>query len=298
MVSIYLFGVFVVCAALGSFAAASVWRLRAQQLVSDQKEGEKLTKSEQRELTELKKIHGKKTASDRSICLHCGRHLQIIDLIPVVSWLALRGKCRTCKKPIGWMEFLAEVGLGVAGVVSYLVWPYGFASWQESILFVLWLLILTCLAIHLMYDAKWFLLLDKITIIVAFLAVLYTSVTIILGISHQSFVGGLMNIGLALLILPGFYGLLYLISSGKWIGFGDVKLLIPLAIMLPTWQHAFLMLFVANLLGSLVMVPGMMTGAVKRTTRVPFGPFLIVGWLIVMLWGTSLIGVYTHSLMF
>jgi leader peptidase (prepilin peptidase)/N-methyltransferase len=284
-------------AALGSFAVASVWRLRAWQLASEQASGEKLTKAELVELDHLEKLRGKSTTQDRSMCLHCGRALRFSELIPIFSWLWLRGKCRSCKKPIGKAEFIAEVGLALAVAVSFMAWPYGFAVWQNIAMFAVWIGMLTILTIHLIYDAKWFLLLDVVTAALLGLAVVFVGLSVWADGSLLSW-SYAQNVALSLVILPGFYGVLYALSKGRWIGFGDVKLLVPLALLLASWPHALLMLFLANVLGCLWILPGMATKKVSRMTRIPFGPFLIVGFFITFLWGDALIKAYLGTLVF
>jgi prepilin signal peptidase PulO-like enzyme (type II secretory pathway) len=80
--------------------------------------------------------------------------------------------------------------------------------------------------------------------------------------------------------------------KGQWIGFGDVKLGLALALLTADWQLAFIALFAANLIGCLLVIPGMITGKVTRTTRIPFGPLLIVGTVIAVIWGPALIQAY------
>lgn len=195
------------------------------------------------------------------------------------------------------MEILAEVLLGAAFGLSYLLWPYGFDTDQGVVFFVLWLLVLTALAVHWMYDARWFLLLDKVTIFILVVAMVFVALKLA-GQSPvlltQSFVG----IGLTLLVLPGFYGLLYVVSRGAWIGLGDVKLLVPFALMLPSWEFGLLLIFLANLIGCLVLLPGMVTKKLTRTTRVPFGPFLILAFVVTFLCGQRILDFYFGAILF
>lgn len=288
-------GLFIFGAALGSFAAAQVWRLRVRQLAADSKHGEHIAK---KDADQVKVLAEKKSniSTDRSVCLHCGRTLMWYDLIPVVSWTATRGKCRTCHKPIGMMEVLAEVGLGVIFALSYIAWPHG-DDIRGVVLFVIWCLILVLLAIHWMYDAKWFLLLDAITLgmvgaALLFVAFLFTAIPVSLMGS------ALTNIGLTLLVLPGFYGLLYLVSRGQWVGLGDIKLLIPFALLLPSWEHGVLLIFLANLIGCIVLIPSLVTKKLTRMTRVPFGPFLIAAFVVTFLFGQRILDFYIGTILF
>lgn len=287
---------FVLGAALGSFAAATVWRLRAAQLAGDKLQGEKISKTDAKEVAELTR-HKRRITTDRSVCLHCGHQLHWYELLPMISWLIQGGKCRSCKQPIGSMEIWAEVLLGTGFVISYLVWPYGFTSDHGVVFFGLWLVVLVALAIHWMYDARWFLLLDKITLVLLIVAVLFVGFTLA---SQSTFLlkDSLVGIGLLLLVLPGFYGVLYVVSRGAWIGQGDIKLLVPFALMLPSWEYGVLLIFLANLIGCLALLPGMITKKLTRTTRVPFGPFLILAFVITFLFGRRILDFYFGTILF
>ncbi len=291
MVDIYIaicFGI--IGSILGSFAVASTWRLRAHQLAKDKSDGYKPTKVEKKEFGFIKRLVSNPSAKNRSHCLHCHRQLSALDMVPIFSWLVLGGKCRTCKKPIGYTEFIAEIGLALALSVSYLFWPLPLTNVLDWAVLLVWVLLLLALTIHIVYDTKWLLLLDYVTAIVMFLSIVFVILRFIAtGDDIQSVI---TSTSIALAILPGLYGLLYMISGGAWVGFGDVKLLVPLSIMLPSWPTALLMLFLANFIGFLVLLPGMLSGKVSRASRIPFGPFLILAWFIVMIWGDAIVRAY------
>ena len=126
-------------AMFGSFAAATVWRLRARQRDQDKRRGEKVTKAERREVARLQK---RSIATERSVCLHCGTQLMWYELIPIISWVALRGGCRSCNQPIGNMEFFAEIGLAAGFALSYALWPRALITAAEQGMFTIWLAIL------------------------------------------------------------------------------------------------------------------------------------------------------------
>ncbi|MGI9339470.1 MAG: hypothetical protein ACR2PP_02415, partial [Psychrobacter sp.] len=88
------------------------------------------------------------------------------------------------------------------------------------------------------------------------------------------------------------YLLLYLYSKGAWIGFGDVKLGVGLGLLLGQWQLAFLALFLANLIGTLIVMPSLVTGKLDRHSQVPFGPLLIAGTIISVLCGQWIIDTF------
>jgi leader peptidase (prepilin peptidase)/N-methyltransferase len=107
----------------------------------------------------------------------------------------------------------------------------------------------------------------------------------------------LINVLLATFILSGLYLVLWLASRGQWVGFGDVKLGLALALLLADWQLAFIALFAANFIGCLVVIPGMLSGKITRKTRVPFGPLLILGGVIAFLFGGPITEWYMTTLM-
>lgn len=249
-------------ATFGSFAGAVAWRL-----------------------------HAKRTfVNDRSECESCHHKLAWLDLIPIFSWLSLGGKCRYCNKPIGWVPLFAEFGLAAAFIGSYIFWPLGFASWQAIALFCLWLVYLALLTILLIYDTRWMLLPDAIV-----------RPLIILGIADAGLRASLVpgadvtylavHITLGVAALAGVYGLLYVASKGRWVGFGDVKLGVFMGLVLGG-QGGLITLVLANVIGCLVLLPGLATGKLGRTSRVPFGPFLIVGFVLAGLFGEPLVAWY------
>lgn len=267
---------------LGSFGGAMVWRLRARQLARDKAEGEPYDKNE---LARLKKLNTGNVMNDRSRCLSCSYELRWYDLIPLVSWLSLRGKCRQCKKPIGGMEPLIELAVAAFFVMSYAFWPYELESTLGIARFVLWLAAGVGLAILAAYDTRWFLLPDKVNFAVIGLGAAVA--LLVIGGSPEPLLaaGGVLA---SVLILSGIYLVLYLVSRGKWIGFGDIKLGLGLALLLADWQLAFVALFAANLIGCLIIIPGMIAGKIKRNAHVPFGPLLIAGAVVAQLFGPAM----------
>lgn len=278
---------------LGSFAGATVWRLRARQLVDDKKAGEEVDKKEYKRLKPLAQgMFGNK--NDRSRCLHCGYTLRWYDLIPLVSWVSLRGKCRECRKPIGYFEPLMELGVAAFFVGSYLLWPEALTSPVEITHFILWLIAGTALAIAFAYDAKWFLLPDVIT---AIAGVAGLSIATISVVTAPDLLVGLINVAASIGVLSGLYLILYLASKGQWVGYGDVKLGLVLGLLLADWRLALIALFAANLVGTLLVLPGLVTGKIKSQAHIPFGPLLIIGTLIAQFWGVPLLEAY-GSLLF
>jgi leader peptidase (prepilin peptidase)/N-methyltransferase len=277
-------------ACLGSFAGATVWRLRARQLSYDKKHKQPVNAAEFKQLEKLTK---RKLSKDRSQCLHCGYTLKWYDLVPIVSWLALKGKCRNCHKPIGYFELLIELGVAVFFVISYAFWPFELATALEIARFVIWLIAGVILAMLVAYDTKWYLLPDKLTVLLAGLG----AVTVVIAaVQSTTPIATILSAVGAVAILSGLYFALYLVSQGRWVGFGDVKLGVGLALLLGDWQLALIALFLANFVGCLIVLPFMIAGKLKRNSRVPFGPLLIIGMVLAFFVGPPLVELYTFGL--
>ena len=275
---------------MGSFAGATVWRLRAKQLIQDKREGEPVDREEYKQLLPLTKVGFK---DDRSRCLHCGHELAWFDLLPLLSWSSTLGKCRYCGKRIGNFEPLIELSTALFFILSSLLWPLSLTSSIDVIIFTLWLISGVLFAILFSYDLKWFLLPNKVVFPLIGIGVA-VAVLELLG-SHDplyALISLLSSIG----ILSGLYLVLWYVSKGEWIGFGDVKLGLAIALLLGDWRLAFLALLSANLVGSLIVIPSLLVGKMKRTTHVPFGPLLIVGGILAMLFGKMVIGWYMSGL--
>lgn len=258
-------------AIFGSFAGAQVWRLRARQLRDDKKNKEPYDKKEYEKLKSLLTNKGRK---DRSRCLHCQHVLAWYDLIPLVGWLSAGGRCRYCHKFIGWFEPAIELILAAAFVVSRIFWPWTLTGGGLA-LFALWLLSLVILAMLVAYDAKWRLLPNSLNLAYAGAASLFV-------VGRHFIIGDVQAWSLigSLCIMAGVYFVLSIASKGAWIGEGDVKLGIGLGLVLADWQAAFIALFLANFIGCLVVLPGLISKKLKANSEIPFGPLFVLGMFI------------------
>ncbi len=226
---------------------------------------------------------------ERSECEHCHHILAPIDLIPIGSWLWLRGKCRYCHKSIGIHMIITEVLLGLAYAVSYIYWPYGLESLLSGGLFGLWLVALVLLAILFVYDLRWSLLPDKAMFpLIVIACIIFFCRMMLCGTSWTVWP---IEALYGLLPVAGVYGLLHILSKGEWVGLGDVKLGIAIGFLVG-WQGALLTLILANFLGFLYVLPGLVTQKLSRTAHIPFGPFLIAATVVAFLFGEELVQLY------
>ena len=266
-------------ATFGSFAGAQVWRLRARQLLADSKRGFGVDAKEKKR---LKPLQVRRVTNDRSMCLDCHHQLKWFDLIPVVSWLSTAGRCRYCKHRIGLFEPFIELMMALLFVASYIFWPFPLVSVSSWVLFIIWLMSLVVLVVLFVYDYRWQILPLSYNIIYIVLTALILAIRISLGdVDIFSAIGAVM-------ILGGLYALLYAISK-NWVGDADRLLGVGLGLALADWRLAFMALFLANLIGCIVVLPGIIIGRLSPRSTVALGPLLIVGMLIAFFFGEQII---------
>lgn len=256
---------------LGSFANALVWRLHEQK-----------GKKPKKELSIL---------SGRSMCPHCRHELAAKDLVPLFSWLALKGKCRYCGRAISAQYPVVEAAVAALFVASYVWWPEPLHGAQIA-LFGLWLALLVGLIALVVYDLRWFLLPDRLITPLSTIAAVFAMVNIA---SANKPAIALIDTVVAVAIGGGIFYLLFQVSKGKWIGGGDVKLGWLLGLITGTPGKAMLFIFIASLLGSLVSLPLLVSKKLKRTSTIPFGPFLIAGTVVTVLFGNDILHWYRQT---
>ena len=262
---------------LGSFINAWVWRLSKQ--IDEQGDPRKLTAKQKKDLS---------IVTARSMCPNCKHELAVLDLVPVFSWVFLGGKCWYCKKPISKQYPIVELSTALLFGLSYYFWIFDY-NWQY-IAFATWLACLVGLVALAVYDIKYMLLPDRIMFIMYGIASL--------GLLFQFAMGrpltDIKDILLSVLICGGIFWIIYQISKGKWIGGGDVKLGFLLGLLIATPMLSFLMLFLASFLATALAIPLLASKKLKRSTKIPFGPFLIGGAIITVLYGQKILDWYTN----
>ncbi len=268
----------------GSFVNAFVWRLHQQESadLSDRKNSRKKSKNGK----ELSIVRG------RSMCPHCKHTLNFLDLIPVFSWLALGGKCRYCKKPIGWQYPIVEVVTAGLFAASYAFWPE-VLNRQQSILLGLWLVFVVGFMALTVYDLRWYILPNRIIFPLISVA--------IMQVLMQTFMFGggsktLKTAFFGFIVGGGVFWVLFQVSRGRWIGGGDVKLGALLGLILGGPMQSFLLIFLASVIGTLVVLPPLVAGKVGRQSKLPFGPFLLAAAFILRLSGAAISAWYLRMI--
>jgi prepilin signal peptidase PulO-like enzyme (type II secretory pathway) len=176
-------------------------------------------------------------------------------------------------------------------LASYIWWPIALGGSQSAI-FTCWLILVVGLIALFVYDLRWFLLPNKLIYPLAVLATLQAIIAIAAASTPLT---ALANTLIAVIVGGGIFYIIFQISGGKWIGGGDVKLGYLLGLIVATPARSLLFIFLAAFTGSLLSLPLLMNGKLKRTSIIPFGPFLIIGAVIVVLFGANILHWYQQT---
>ncbi|MFH1426231.1 MAG: prepilin peptidase [Candidatus Kerfeldbacteria bacterium] len=212
--------------------------------------------------------------AERSICPHCSKTLLARDLIPLFSYMVLRGRCRFCGKRISLQYPLVE--LVTAGVFALSAFEFGWSVQMATAIITGAILVFLFL-----YDYKHHQLPDVVilpAIVLAFLFGLVNGMTI-------------LNMVTGAVIAGFFFWFQYIVSNGKWIGDGDIRLGILMGLLLG-WQATILALFLAYVGGALIASAMLLRKQAGMKTRIAFGTFLSVATFVSLLYGDTMIDWY------
>ena len=218
---------------------------------------------------------GKSIVTPQSHCDKCKRFLTPLELIPVLSYIYLKGRCKTCHTKLSIQYPLSEIVTGL--IFGYLMW---FVI-NTGLSFVYWIylcIIFSCLIVVIGTDLKKRIILDEIVFfgtVVSFLYILFFDPASLLSHIFSAFV------------FLGFFLFLFLITKGKGMGFGDVKFSFFMGLTLgyPQIIVGFYLAFLTGALVSLILV----IGRVKSfKSTVPFGAYLALAMGISLLFGDVL----------
>lgn len=230
----------------------------------------------------------------RSECPQCHRQLSAGDLIPVLSFVFLKGRCRGCHKPISIRYPALELVVGLLFALGAVLFPP--ISLAAVLHLVLFLLVVSIGLVTFVIDYEHYLILDAVTGF-GVVAVIVLQLSLDIATKHTLFANG-SNLRSALLGAVcgvGPFLLLWLVSRGKWLGFGDVKYMVFMGATLGAtvvWVGMLLSFWI----GALVSVPLLLLGRKKMKSMLPFGTFLVVGQVIAFLYGHELITWYWRLL--
>lgn len=220
----------------------------------------------------------------RSHCDFCSKKIHWYDNIPILSFLFLRGKTRCCQKAIPLSYPIVEFITG-----SLFVWWYGigfvFFKLTESPLLVLqplfWLIVGVILLTIFFSDLLHMIIPDFAVLLLLGMTVFYRVYLVTAGVMQ------LQDLWLAFLgmfISVVFLGSLWFFTQGRGMGLGDVKLVAPLSLLLG-WPSILVGLFLSFMSGGFLGLMLIILRKRKMKQVIPFGPFLILGAVLALLWG-------------
>lgn len=213
----------------------------------------------------------------RSHCMSCGYHLSWYDMVPVASWLALRGKCRKCKSKISAQYPLVEALNGVLYVL--VVWRCGISA--NSIFYCL---LVSALIVLSVIDFRTYEIPFGINVFILVLGLIH------LGFDYENW----LSYGIGLLAVSVPLELILLISKGRAIGGGDVKLMAAAGLLLG-WKLIVLAFFLGCIVGSVLHILRMKIAKADRVLAM--GPYLAIGIILSALWGDAWIQMYLRLYM-
>lgn len=219
----------------------------------------------------------------RSCCPHCGHQITALDNIPVLSYLALRGRCRECGTAISLRYPIVEL---ISALLAVLVaWHFG-VSWQAlGAILLSWALL--CLTL-IDYDTQY--LPDNITLPFLWLGLLFNLNGVFVPLS-SAVIGAVAGY----LFLWTIYQAYRILTGKEGMGYGDFKLLAMLGAWLG-WQALPAIVILSSLVGSIIGIGLIVFRQHQRSKPIPFGPYLAVaGWL-ALLWGDAINAAYLNWL--
>jgi prepilin signal peptidase PulO-like enzyme (type II secretory pathway) len=210
-----------------------------------------------------------------SYCDSCKRGLAWYEMIPVISYIFLKGKCVSCKERIPFSVPLVELAFGLLAVALY----YSFGVSVEAIfLFLIGILMVAVFV----YDLNHQLIPNLYIWIMVGLAIIYNLYLLIAGLVE------IVDLFWGVVAGSGFFYLLYLLSKGRWIGLGDAKLMLVIGLVL-AWPLVLVQLYISFIIGGVIGSLLMFFAGKKMKSKIAFGPFLVIAFFATVFYGDYLL---------
>ena len=217
-----------------------------------------------------------------SHCPNCSTPLRWYDLIPILSYILQRGKCRYCREPISLQYPVIECSNGIIYLILY-------NKFGLTIDFVFYAITFNTLLVISFIDLYFQIILDFLNILILILAIIYKILRFTLyGISPNLF-----NSILALVISSGIFLTIVIVSKGG-MGGGDVKLIGALGFILGI-RLILLNIFLSFILGAIISIFLLLFKIKDKKDPIPFGPFICLAFMITVFWGDLIINWYIIS---
>lgn len=216
----------------------------------------------------------------RSYCFGCQKKLKFFELIPILSFIFLKGHCLKCKQKIPLTYLLFEFCTGLIFVSVYLFYfsKFNFTAFDFFILSYLFYIV-SVLILVFYIDLKLFLILDKIilpaSVIVFFINVFF--------IGQNTYLQNLFNFGLGGILVTLFFLIQFILTKGRGIGGGDIKLGFFIGVLLGI-KFSFIAVFMAYIIGCIIVLILFCFKKATLKTKLPLGSFLAVATYIVLVY--------------
>ncbi|MFN3884459.1 MAG: prepilin peptidase [Rhodocyclaceae bacterium] len=211
----------------------------------------------------------------RSRCPHCGHPIGVLENIPIISYLLLKGRCKGCGKPISPRYPLVEALTGL--LFGYAAWRFGYSlALAGALLFIAAMIALTFI------DADTQLLPDGIT-----LPLLWAGVLINLNATFTPLADAVIGAVAGYIFLWLVYWAFKFVTGKEGMGYGDFKLLAAIGAWCG-WQMLPLVILLSSLVGALVGIFLIVLARLRRSVPIPFGPYLAAAGIIALFWGKEL----------
>jgi len=221
-------------------------------------------------------------AVPRSRCPTCSAQLSALENVPVLSYLALRGRCRHCKSAIPRRYLLVELGASLISVL--IVMTFGYTLSALAYLIFSW-----CLLTLSLIDLDHYLLPDDITLPLLWLGLLVSATG--LGLPEVSLSDSVVGAAAGYLSLWSLFWAFLFATGKEGLGYGDFKLLAALGAWLG-WQALLPILLLSSLTGAVIGLALIAFGGRERGAPLPFGPFLAVAGFSMLVWGPKIFSIY------
>lgn len=236
----------------------------------------------------------------RSVCPYCKKKLKWHHLFPIFSWIFLGGKCGYCGKKISVHYLMLEIFTGMIFLLTFLNWNfiitipstidpnflnYGI-DWKIFETFIFYIIEFSFLAAIFFYDLLYKEIPDKFSLPAIGIAL---AGGLVLGTPAPID----MILGGGIIFL--FFAAQFVLSRGKWIGGGDLRLGALIGILLG-WKAGLLALIISYIIGATVSIILLLQGKVNKKTAIPFGPFLVTGAIIAVFYGNQIVSWYLETL--
>lgn len=221
------------------------------------------------------------TLLGRSYCDHCKATLSSVDLVPIVSFVGLEGRCRRCRKKISWQYPFVEALSG--SLFAFTFYQLSVSSGLSLYLLLYFLFLISIFIVVAAIDLKFNLIPTTFVFLASAIALFYNYIFL----SSPVFIEHVASA----FLLGLFFFVLFAVTKGRGMGSGDIPLAFLIGMVLG-WPNSIAAIFLAFTSGALISIILVLVGKKGLKQTIPFGPFLVTTAVVVMFWGDKIVNYY------